>query len=56
MCIFALFWHFLTKMSLKTYNKPYFAFLVNINGLVGIQNMGKDTKIRTVAIMKAKIL
>ena len=27
-----------------------------INGFLGIQNMGIDTKIRTLAIMEAKIL
>ena len=56
MHIFALFLPFFRIILPLTYNKPYFGFINGINGLFGIQNMGIDTKIRTLAIIQAKIL
>ena len=56
MRIFALFQSFFRKFSLKTYTQPDFSFINANNGFLGIQNMGIDTKIRTLAIMEAKIL
>ena len=56
MHVFVLFLSFFRKLSLKTYTQPDFSFINTNNGFLGIQNMGIDTKIRTLAIMEAKIL
>ena len=44
------------KISPKINNKPYFGFITDINRFFGIQNMGIDTKIRTLPFIQAKIL
>ena len=55
MSIFALFLPLYRKTSPQTYNKPYFGFILGINGLFGIQNMGIDTKILAIPSIWAKI-
>ena len=53
---FCHFWLFFQKITHKTNNEPRLTYINNFIGSLSIQNMGKDTKIRPLALMKAKIL
>ena len=56
MRIFALFLLFFQKLTHTTDNESLLTYMNNFIGSLSIQNMGKDTKIRTLAIIWTKIL